>query len=84
MRQSQTVRANRGMSLPSQVSNAAAPQDAALPVKSVRPSDTLDLAFGIVADHVFLNFSALLGGDAEFTHLRSGPRLQILLCVWHC
>src|ERR1022692_2323666 len=59
-------------------------QDTALPEKPVQPNDTPDLAYAIVADHVSLNDGSLLGSDAAFPPVRSGPRLQILLCVWRC
>ena len=59
-------------------------RDAALPEKSVQPTDTDDLVFAVVADYFPLNVGSLLGGDAEFTPVCSGPNLQILLCVWRC
>ena len=59
-------------------------RDAALPEKSVQPTETHDLAFNVVADYVPVNVGSLLSGDAEFTPVRSGPSLQILLCVWRC
>ena len=58
--------------------------DAALPEKSVQPTETHDLAFNVVADHVPLNVGSLVGGDVEFTPVCFGPSLQILLCVWRC
>ena len=59
-------------------------RDAAIPEKSVQPTETHDLAFNVVADHVPLNVGSLFGDIAEFTPVRSGPSLQILLCVWRC
>ena len=59
-------------------------QDAALPQKSVQPTDTHDLAFAVVAHHVPLNIGSTSGDVTDFTPIRSGPNLQILLCVWRC
>ncbi|MBI2806609.1 MAG: hypothetical protein HYX68_16635 [Planctomycetes bacterium] len=59
-------------------------RDAALPENSVQTAETHDLAFNVVADHVPLNVGSLIGDDAEFAPVRSGPSLQILLCVWRC
>lgn len=59
-------------------------RDAAMPEKSVQPTETHDLAFNLVANHVPLNIGSLFGSDAAFPPVRSGPSLQILLCVWRC
>ncbi|MEO7860976.1 MAG: hypothetical protein ABIU05_11110, partial [Nitrospirales bacterium] len=57
-------------------------RDAALPEKSVQPTDNLYLAFAVVADHVLLDIESLVGGAKGLAPVRSGTRLQILLCVW--
>ena len=59
-------------------------RDAALPEKSVQPTDTHDLAFTVVADHIPLKIGSTSGDVTDFTPVRSGPNLQILLCVWRC
>ena len=59
-------------------------RDAALPEKSAHPTDSLGLAFTVVADHREWHLDNLLGGRAAVIPARSGPRLQILLCVWRC
>ena len=59
-------------------------QETALPEKVVQPTEAHDLAFAVVAHHVPLNVGSLLGDVTEFTPVRSGPNLQILLCVWRC
>ena len=59
-------------------------REAALPEKSVQPTNTLGLAFAVVALDVLLNVGSHSAGDAEFAPVRSGPSLQVLLCVWRC
>lgn len=59
-------------------------RDAALPEKSVQPTDTHDLALAAVADYFPLNIGTLQSGAAAVHPAHSGPRLQILLCVWRC
>lgn len=59
-------------------------RDAALPVKSIKPTDSLALAFAVVADHDSMNVGSLLGANAAVIPAHTGPRLQILLCVWRC
>jgi hypothetical protein len=59
-------------------------RDTALPEKSVQPTDSLDLAFVVVAEHFTMNVGSLLGSHAAVIPAHSGPRLQILLCVWRC
>ncbi len=59
-------------------------RDEALPEKSVQPTDIHDLAFAVFPDHVLLDIESIVGGVKGFTPVRSGPNLQILLCVWRC
>lgn len=59
-------------------------RDVALPEKSAQTTDSLDVAFAIVADHVPMNVGTLLSSHAAVFPVHSGPRLQILLCVWRC
>lgn len=58
--------------------------DATLPGKSFEPTSPFDLAYLQVADHCILNAGIQSGGETSFAPLRSGPSLQILLCVWRC
>jgi len=64
--------------------NCCCARDAALPKKSVQPTDSFNLAFFAVADHFPLNVDPLMGGEGASAPLRSGPTLQVLLCVWRC
>ena len=57
---------------------------AALPEKSVQPTETHGLPVATVADHRDWRVSDLLSGHAAVIPAHSGPRLQILLCVWRC
>lgn len=59
-------------------------RDAALPENSVQPTESLDLSLANVANHVPTNVGTLLGSHAAVIAANSGPRLQVLLCVWHC
>lgn len=59
-------------------------RDAALPVKSINPTDSLAFDYSVVADHFSMNVGTLLGIHAAAIPAHSGPRLQILLCVWRC
>ncbi len=46
-------------------------------------SSRADHAFTAVAEYLSLTFGSLQGGSAAVNPAHSGPRLQILLCVWH-
>lgn len=59
-------------------------RDAALPEKSVQPTDSVKLGFAILADHVPMNVGSVLGIGAAVIPSHSGHHLQILLCVWRC
>lgn len=59
-------------------------RDAALPETSVQPTSSHDLALAPVAAYASLNVGSLQGGAAAVNPAHSGPRLQILLCVWRC
>ena len=58
--------------------------DATIPERSVQPTETHQLAFTVAADHSSVNVGNFVANQADFTPIRSGPRLQILLCVWRC
>ena len=59
-------------------------RDAALPEKSVQPTETHEMALALVADYVPLDSESLVSGVKGFKPFPPGPRLQILLCVWRC
>ena len=58
-------------------------QDAALPQKSVKPTDTLTLAFSAIANHLSPDLGSFWG-ETAITAIRCGPRLHVLQCVWRC
>ena len=64
--------------------NCCCVRDGALPEKLSAPTDALIVSTVTVPDRLVWNVSAVDGVHGPVIPARSGPRLQILLCVWRC